>query len=116
MKRLSIVMALVLVATLVSACAGINSSMRTNRANLLRLEPGMNEAQIVEIMGQPNFKDVNAEPARTRTVLWYYTNEMGDGCLATSMSHIGVTRQDCTPLVLVGNKLTATGKAAKLYY
>jgi len=115
MKKLTLV-ALLLLAALAAACSGPYSNMKTNRENLIKLKPGMPLAQVEEVMGAPDFKDVLAADGADRTTLWYFTNEMGNQGFTAAVSRATVTREDCTPLVFKNGKLFMSGNYVKKYY
>lgn len=115
MKKLTLV-ALLLLAVLAAACSGPYSNMKTNRENLIRLKPGMTLAEVEEVMGKPDFKDVLDLQSTERTTLWYFTNELGNRGFTASVSRATVTRDDCTPLVFQGGKLAMSGNYVKKYY
>ncbi|MEW5772585.1 MAG: DUF3192 domain-containing protein [Thermodesulfobacteriota bacterium] len=114
MKKLTLV-ALLLFATLAAACSGPYSNMKTNRENLVRLKAGMTMAEVEEVMGKPDFKDVLSLEGAERTTLWYFTNELGSKGFTAAVSRATVTREDCTPLVFKGGKLFMSGDFAKKY-
>lgn len=111
-----ILVALLLVMALATACGGRYTSTTTNRDNLIKLKAGMSIAEVQDVMGQPDFKDILAQGNVDKTTLWYYTNEMGNTGTGAIMSRHGVTREDCTPLVFKDQKLVMSGSFAKTYY
>jgi len=116
MKKLaSIVLALVLAVSL-AACAGPMFSSKTNRTNMQQVSLGMTEAQVIEIMGQPAFKDMFQHGDLTRATYYYFTNEMGNKGFTGSMSTYTLVRQDCAPLVFKNGALIATGRYNKVLY
>lgn len=114
-KLISIVLALTFAASL-AACAGPYPNLKSNRANLVSISSGMTEAQVVEIMGQPSFKDVMEANGMLRTTYYYFTNELGTRAFSSSIGHLSLTRDDCTPLVFKDGVLVASGRYEKLYY
>ena len=115
MRTFSLV-ALLLTAALLAACSGPYTSMKTNRENLVRLTPGMTMAEVQEVMGAPDFKDVLTLEGTDRTTLWYFTNELGNKGFTASVARATVTREDCTPLVFKDSKLYMSGSYVKKYY
>ena len=115
MKKFVLV-ALLLLAALATACSGPYTNMKTNRENMVRLKPGMTMAEVEEVMGKPDFKDVLTVENTDRTTLWYFTNEMGTKGFTAAMTRATVTREDCTPLVFKDQKLFMSGNYVKKYY
>ena len=111
-----ILVALLFVMALAAACSGPYTNMKTNRENLIKLKPGMTLAEVQEVMGAPDFKDVLTVDGTDRTTLWYFTNEMGNKGFTAAVSHATVTREDCTPLVFKNSKLFMSGSYVKKYY
>ena len=111
-----ILVALLLMAALATACTGRYTSTTTNRDNLIKLKAGMSITEVEDVMGQPDFKDVLFRGNVDTTTLWYFTNEMGNQGIGAVMSRHGVTREDCTPLVFKDQKLVMSGSYAKTYY
>lgn len=114
MRKLTLV-ALLLLATLATACTALYPSMKTNRENMVRLKAGMPMTEVEEIMGKPDFKDLLALDGLNRTTLWYFTNETGSQGLGGAMTRATLTREDCTPLVFRDDKLFMTGNYVKKF-
>ncbi len=114
-KTATAALALLLILGL-AACAGPMFSAKTNRANMQQVSVGMTEAQVVEIMGQPSFKDLYQNGGLTRVTYYYFTNEMGSKAFTASVSTTTLTREDCTPVVFKNGALVATGRYSKVFY
>lgn len=115
MKKHLLVAVAVILAFGLAACTGPLSS-KTNRLHMQQISLGMTEAQVVEVMGEPAFKDLFQAGDLNRQTWWYFTNEMGGKAFAGSVSYYTVTRQDCTPLVFRDGVLVASGRYEKLVY
>jgi len=111
-----ILVALLFVMALAAACSGPYTNMKTNRENLIKLKPGMTLAEVQEVMGAPDFKDVLAAEDANRTTLWYFSNEMGNKGFTAAVTRATVTREDCTPLVFKDGRLFMSGNYVKKYY
>lgn len=115
MKKLTLA-ALLLIAALVAACSGPYTNMKTNRDNLIKLKAGMTMAEVEEVAGKPDFKDLLMVQGYERTTLWYFTNEMGNKGFTAAVTRATVTREDCTPLVFKDGKLFMSGSYQKKLY
>jgi outer membrane protein assembly factor BamE (lipoprotein component of BamABCDE complex) len=113
-KTFALTLAVCLALTL-AACAGPTSSVKTTRAGLVTLEPGMTMDQVVAKLGQPAFKDIATAPGHERVTLYYFTNEMGNRGIFGTMVNTSITREDCTPVMFKNGKLFVTGNYQKLY-
>lgn len=116
MKKIATALLCLVLAAGLAACAGPVFSAKTNRNNMLQVSPGMTEAQVVEIMGQPTFKDLYQNGDLTRVTYYYFTNEMGNKAFTASVSTTTLTRDDCTPVVFKNGVLVATGRYEKVFY
>lgn len=115
MKKLTLA-ALLLIAALVAACSGPYTNMKTNRESLIKLKAGMTMAEVEEVAGKPDFKDLLMVQGYERTTLWYFTNEMGNKGFTAAVTRATVTREDCTPLVFKDGKLFMSGSYQKKLY
>lgn len=116
MKKLVTIIATLAFVAGLAACSGPYTSFKTNRMNLPQVSVGMTEAQVVEIMGAPTYKDQVMFSGFQRTTYYYFTNELGNKGFTSSVSHWNVTREDCMPLVFKDGVLVASGRYEKLYY
>ena len=89
MKKLLLVLVCLL---LIAGC----NPRKAARANLLKLQIGMNKGQVLEIMGKP----VLTEASNKREIWYYITGKRGHGPFTTGTN---------TPLLIVDNKLVGWG-------
>ncbi len=96
MKKLFVMMMCTL---LVCACG---ASIRTNNENLMGLQVGMPQADVVKIMGTPaaseSYEAVGGERV---SILYYQTEEKRVTVLSA--------KEECTPVVFVNGKLVGWG-------
>lgn len=119
MKKIAVVFAAAAMVTMLASCAlHTTPSYEVNRQKIAGLETGMSEAEVTEVLGQPQFRDVFEVAGQERTTLYYYTNELGSGIegFIKAFSSATVTRVDCTPLMFNDDRLYLSGAFKEIYY
>lgn len=103
MRSLGIAILLALTVVICAACATWHAQQGRNRANLMNLQIGMSQFQVLTAMGPPDLNEAYLRPGGgTLVALFYYTNRTwADG---------NVTRDECTPVVLQDGKVIGWGQ------
>lgn len=86
--------------------SGWENTEKANRRHIAQLEPGMSYSQVKDLMGLPDFNELETRDGRKEQRLYYRTHRAdADG---------ETTKDECTPILFVNDKLVSWGPAAMM--
>ena len=84
--------------------SGWENREKTNRRHLTQLSPGMSVQEVRDLMGLPDFNELDSRAGQKQQRIYYRTHRTdADGA---------TTKDECTPILFVNDRLVSWGPAA----